>query len=128
MSQAQSKTIVIVDDDDGVRDSTAVLLESCGYGTASFVSAEDLLEEIDRLEGACLLIDIQMPGTSGLELLEKLRERSIRTPAILMTANAEHIGERAVKAGALTVLRKPFSEEALLHWIAIAFGPKASRD
>jgi len=118
---------VIVDDDDSVRDSTAVLLEACGYGTQNFASADEFLEKAAGLAGECLLVDVQMPGTSGLELLEKLRARNIRTPVILMTANAEHLGERAAQAGALTVLRKPFSEEALLHWIAIAFGPNSPR-
>jgi two-component system response regulator FixJ len=113
---------VIVDDDDAVRDSTCVLLESSGYDCRSYVSADDFLEKTGGLLGDCLLLDVQMPGTSGVELLEVLRARGIATPVILMTANVERLGKRGAVAGALTVLRKPFTEEALLHWIARACG------
>ena len=115
---------MIVDDDDGVRDSTCVLLESSGYACRGFSSAADFLAKTEGRGGDCLLLDVQMPGTSGIELLDHLRTRGIRTPAILMTANVERVGERAAQVGALTVLRKPFAEETLLRWIAVACGQK----
>jgi two-component system response regulator FixJ len=111
---------VIVDDDDAVRDSTCVLLESCGYDCVSYVSADAFLEKTGGRMGDCLLLDVQMPGTSGVELLELLRTRRIETPVILMTANVERLGNRGAAAGALTVLRKPFAEDVLLRWIARA--------
>jgi two-component system response regulator FixJ len=113
---------VIIDDDDAVRDSTCVLLESYGYDCKSYASADAFLEKTGGRMGDCLLLDVQMPGTSGVELLEFLRARGIDTPVILMTANVERLGDRGAAAGALTVLRKPFTEDALLHWIARACG------
>jgi two-component system response regulator FixJ len=115
-----SRVIVIVDDDDGVRDSTRVLLEACGYATDGYASANEFLEKTSGKSGDCLLLDVQMPGMTGIELLEHLRRSGIQTPVVLMTANIEGIGDRAVRAGAVTVLRKPFVEDALLKWIALA--------
>lgn len=122
MSKPQPRIVVIVDDDDAVRDSTCVLLESSGYDCRSYISADDFLEKTGGCLGDCLLLDVQMPGTSGVELLELLRARGIATPVILMTANVERLGNRGTEAGALTVLRKPFAEDVLLQWIARACG------
>ncbi len=116
-----SRVIVVVDDDDGVRDSTRVLLEACGYTADGYASADDFLAKTGGEAGDCLLLDVQMPGMSGIELLEHLRRRGIQTPVVLMTANIEGIGDRAAQAGAVTVLRKPFVEDMLLKWIALAF-------
>ena len=122
MSKAPSGIVVIVDDDDAVRDSTCVLLDSSFYDCRSYVSADAFLEKTGGRLGNCLLLDVQMPGTSGVELLELLRARGIATPVILMTANVECLGNRGIEAGALTVLRKPFAEDVLLRWIARACG------
>ena len=126
MSAARTKAIVIVDDDDGVRDSTRVLLESYGYSTECFESAEVFLEKTEGRVGDCLLVEVQMPGMSGIKLLEHLRARGIQKPVILMTANVERLGDRAAQVGALAILRKPFSEDALLE--AIALVDKTSED
>jgi FixJ family two-component response regulator len=117
VSNTRPSKIAIVDDNDGVSDSTRALLESHGLQIETFPSAEALLESALAACVDCLLVDIQMPGLGGVELLEQLRASGVHTPAILMTANVEHIGARAAQVGALTVLRKPFGEEELLNWI-----------
>jgi FixJ family two-component response regulator len=122
VSADKLKVIVIVDDDDGVRDSTRVLLEACGYATEGFASADDYLAKSAGTGGDCLLLDVQMPGMSGIELLEHMRAQGNPTPVVLMTANIERLGDRPAQAGAVTVLRKPFAEDALLSWIARACG------
>jgi CheY-like chemotaxis protein len=120
VSVAEPRKIIIVDDDDGVRDSTRVLLEAHGFAAAGFAGADAFLEKNGADGASCLLLDVQMPGTSGLELLEQLRTRAIAIPVIMMTANVERASARAVQAGALTVLRKPFSEDELLKWLNFA--------
>jgi len=120
VSRETSRVIVIIDDDDGVRDSTRVLLEACGYATDGYASANEFLAKTSGAAGDCLLLDVQMPGMSGIELLEHLRNHGIQTPVVLMTANIESLGDRAIRAGAVTVLRKPFAEEAVLKWISLA--------
>lgn len=122
VSETSTKNVVIVDDDDGVRDSTQALLEACGYRVAPFPSAADFLRHAGAENTGCLLLDLNMPGMNGIELLEVLRSRSIATPAIVLTANGEKLSARMAKAGVLKILRKPVSEGDLLHWIEIAFG------
>ena len=113
-------TIVIIDDDEAVRDSTCVLLQSYGYPTQTYPSADHFLQETAGASGDCLVVDVQMPGLSGVELVETLRARAIATPVILMTANVESLGERGEKAGAAAVLRKPFAEDALIEAVTRA--------
>ena len=117
---AAPKTIVIIDDDEAVRDSTDVLLKSYGHTTQIFPSADAFLQATAGTGGDVLVVDVQMPGLSGIELLEALRARAIATPVILMTANPDQLGERGKQAGAIDVLRKPFSEDVLLSTIARA--------
>lgn len=118
MSGVASKTIVIIDDDEAVRDSTCVLLQSYGYPTQTFPSADVYLRETGGAAGDCLVVDVQMPGLSGVELVEALRARAIATPVILMTANVESLGARGQQAGAAAILRKPFAEDALIQAVA----------
>ena len=120
MSGVVSKTIVIIDDDEAVRDSTCVLLQSYGYPTQTYPSADVYLQETSGALGDCLIVDLQMPGLSGVELVEALRARAIATPVILMTANVESLGARGQQAGAAAILRKPFAEDALIQAVARA--------
>lgn len=123
MSKANPYKVAIVDDDDGVRDSTSILLESFGYRTEVFASAEAFLASPFIAEADCLLLDVQMPGMTGIELLEHLRTSNVRTPAILMTANVERIGRRGTDAGAFAIVRKPFAEDEIEHRIREACDP-----
>jgi FixJ family two-component response regulator len=117
--------IGIVDDDDSIRESTSSLIRSAGYSSALFESGESLLNSEHLRETACLIVDIRMPGLSGLELQRELckgiRSTSRSIPIIFITAHAEE-RERAIalKQGALAFLAKPFSDEALLSAIQSA--------
>jgi len=122
MIESRDNTICVIDDDRAVRESTAALLESAGYDVKSFASADDFLGQSGSENISCFLLDLNMPGMSGLELLELLRSREIATPAIVLTANGERLNARMTRAGVLKILRKPVSEADLLQWIETALG------
>lgn len=106
-----------MEDDNAVRDSLCLLLRVEGYAVRDYASAEAFLADTDGRDAACLLLDLHMGGLSGLGLLEHLRRLGINTPAILMTANDEHLQMRGTLAGALAILRKPPDTDEMLQWI-----------
>jgi two-component system response regulator FixJ len=108
--------ICIVDDDDEVRASTRLLLESMDYSVEDFDAAEGLLRSIHESPADCLILDYHLPGLSGLDLLELLREQGVTMPAIIMTANP-HLAARAARAGVAVVLHKPVEAENLSQWL-----------
>jgi FixJ family two-component response regulator len=119
----RSKTapfIGIVDDDESVRAAVDSLIRSAGYRTALFASAEALLHSDQIHEMDCLIIDIQMPRLSGLELQRRLAEANPATAIIFVSAHAEELRATALNQGAVAVLGKPFSDEALLSAIQSA--------
>ena len=112
----QSHTISIIDDDAFARDGIKELVESLGYETLTFVSAEHFLESGVVARTTCLITDIQMPGLSGLELQEKLQVQGYRTSIVLITAYPnEEQRNRALRAGAIGFLSKPFEERSLVE-------------
>jgi len=115
-------TVHIVDDDEAIRDSLSVLLGAGGFAVAAYPSAEAFLVASTQGPG-CVLIDVRMPGMGGLELQEELVRRGRRIPVILMTGHADvPIAVRAMKAGAVDFVGKPFDGEAMLAAIQRAFG------
>jgi len=120
MSESRGATICVIDDDRAVLESTVALLESSGYTVKPFASADEFLRRPGSENTDCLLLDLNMPGLNGLELLELLRSRRITAPAVILTANGERFSARMTRAGVLKVLRKPVSEADLLHWIEAA--------
>ena len=113
--------ISIIDDDALARDGIRDLVESLGYESLTFVSAEHFLESGSVDKTTCLITDIQMPGLSGLELQEKLHAQGYRTPVILITAYPnEQQRSRALGAGAIGFLSKPFEERSLLECLDLA--------
>ena len=112
--------ISIVDDDESVRESTKALVRSLGYSARTFASAEEFLDS-DPDETSCLILDVQMKGLSGVELLERLIAEGRRTPVIFVTAFPdERIRNHVLDAGAVGFLRKPFSDEKLTHCLDTA--------
>jgi FixJ family two-component response regulator len=117
--------IGIVDDDESVRDSISSLLRSAGYKTESFESAEAYLNSDRASEPNCLLLDVRMPGLSGLQLQSELNHQKVSIPVIFITAHSdEQVRERALSEGAVAVLGKPFNDDVLLGAIDSAVGNK----
>src|SRR6516164_7738839 len=113
--------VYIVDDDDAVRDSLSVLLESKAYTVRSFGSAPEFLAAAASLPVGCLIADIRMPEMDGLELQQRLIERSLHFPMIVITGHGDvPLAVRAMKAGAIDFIEKPFASEAILDSLAAA--------
>jgi two-component system, LuxR family, response regulator FixJ len=121
------KYVYAVDDDAGFRDSLRWLLESAGYETRAYASAEQFLREYRCGTGVCLILDVRLPGMSGPDLQRLLRQRGDRLPVIFISG---HVGvsaaAEAVRNGALHFLEKPFPDAALLRVIDTV--PLASRN
>jgi FixJ family two-component response regulator len=107
--------VFVVDDEQAVRDSLRWLLESVGLSVRSYPTAADFLHDYDAAQPGCLVLDVRMPGMSGLDLQEELARRGAELPTIVITAHAEvPMAVRAVKAGAVDFIQKPFSDQLLL--------------
>ena len=118
---SEAPLVSIVDDDALARDGIRALVESLGYNSATFMSAENFLEDGLIAETTCLITDLQMPGLSGLELQQVLRSQGYHTPVILITAysNEKH-QTRALNNGAIGFLTKPFDERLLIECLTTA--------
>jgi FixJ family two-component response regulator len=125
----ESLTVYVVDDDDSIRRALQRLLRSVGYHAVTFDSAEEFLESASCSVEDCLVLDIRLPGMSGLDLQEKLASSGANHSVIFMTAHDNpQWQERAKKAGALAYLRKPFGDQSLLDAIQIACEKKGIMD
>ena len=109
------KLVFIVDDDEAVRDSLQLLLESAGHAVRAFEAAADALHACRTRVPACIVTDVRMPEMDGLEFQEKLTAGGIHVPVIVMTGHADvPLAVRAMKAGAVDFIEKPFGDEAIL--------------
>jgi FixJ family two-component response regulator len=115
--------ISIVDDDESIRRTTTFLIESFGFRAAAFESAENFLKSGQLHDTSCLILDVQMPGTTGLELQSELAAAGYDIPIIFITAYDNKVSRKqAMQAGAAAFLGKPFSDEELLQTIRSALG------
>jgi FixJ family two-component response regulator len=115
MSDSQQATVFIVDDDTHVRNATALLMQSVGLPMVAYSTAQEFLEKYDGRPG-CLVLDVRMPGMSGLELQQRLNELGRPLSIIMVTGHADvPMTVRAVKAGAVDFLQKPFNDQQLLE-------------
>ncbi len=115
---SELSTVFIVDDDEAVRDSLSFLMQSVGLPTETFDSADSFLQANPVGRAGCLLLDIRMPGMSGLELQGLLGERDIRLPVIFISGHADvPMAVRALKAGAFDFVEKPFNDQLLLDCV-----------
>ena len=118
--------VFVVDDDEAVRQSTAWLIESIGLKVITFNCADDFLQEYDS-ENGCIVMDVRMPGMSGLEAQEELNKREIDLPLIFITGHSDvPMAVRALKLGAFDFIEKPFNDQLLLD--AIQKGIKLNSD
>jgi FixJ family two-component response regulator len=117
----EGNLISVLDDDESVRRTTKLLVESFGYRAAVFESAESFLKSEQLCDTACLVADVQMPGMNGLQLQSHLAAEGYSIPTIFITAYGDKESRRQAKeAGAVAFLAKPFSDEQLLEHIPSA--------
>lgn len=108
----------VVDDDPGFRNSLRSLLEADGLAVETYADAADFLGRHRHEQPGCLLVDVRMPGMSGLQLQEEMQRRDLRVPVIFLTAHGDiAMAVAAVRRGALDFLEKPFDDEALLRLV-----------
>jgi two-component system response regulator FixJ len=109
-------TVFVIDDDAAVRQSLSLLMRSMALAVETFDSAQDFLDRADPTRPGCLVLDIRMPGMSGLELQEELSRLGFTTPVIFITGHGDvAMAVRAMKTGAVDFIEKPFSDQVLLE-------------
>lgn len=117
-SMSEKQTVFVVDDDAAVRDSLSWLIKSVGLNVETFGSAQEFLEVNPANRAGCLVLDVRMPGMSGLELQEKLTAQKVAMPVIIITGHGDvPMAVRTVKSGAFDFIEKPFNDQALLDRI-----------
>ena len=126
-SRARRKLISLVDDDQSIRRTTTLLIQSFGYQAAAFESAESLLKSGQLQETSCLIVDVQMPGMNGLQLQRQLAASGYNIPIIFITAyDNKESRQQAMQAGAVAFLSKPFNDELLLETICATLRDRES--
>jgi FixJ family two-component response regulator len=113
--------VCVVDDDSDIRDGLKLLMESVGITCFTFSSTREFLQSPQIVDANCLILDIRLPGTGGLDLQEELAKAQIKTPIIFITAHGDiPMSVRAIKAGAVEFLTKPFREQDILDAVQAA--------
>ena len=121
------KSIYVVDDDPGILKATGRLLNALGFGVQTFSSAEEFWARGDPIGAVCLILDIHLGGTSGIDLRRQLSQSGSAVPVIFITGkDSETTRQAAMQAGCSAYLPKPFSAQALVDGINIALGADAS--
>jgi len=121
--ETKTEMVAIVDDDNSIRTAVQDLLEAVSLPVQGFASAEEFLSSGKQRVTACLIVDIRMPGMSGLELQEKLNAEGCRIPTIFITAHGDaKMRAQALRAGAVEFLTKPFDDEILIESVRAALG------
>jgi FixJ family two-component response regulator len=127
MRSMPSATVFVIDDDTNVRASLQGLLKSAGLRSKSFETAEQFLEEEPCSGPSCLILDVSLPGISGLEFQERMRKTGRQIPIVFITGHGDiPMSVRAMKAGALEFLTKPFDDGQLLSAVEQALEQDAA--
>ncbi len=122
------QTVFVVDDDAAVRDSLSWLIKSVGLNVETFGSAQEFLNACTPNRAGCLVLDVRMPGMSGLDLQEKLAGQRIFLPVIIITGHGDvPMAVRTVKSGAFDFIEKPFNDQVLLDRIQQALEKDAEQ-
>jgi FixJ family two-component response regulator len=120
-TKEKPKLVAIIDDNEPVRIALEGLMKAVGFPALAFAHAEDFLASDRKHDTACLIVDIRLPGMSGLELQSKLNAERYRIPTIFITAHGdEEVRMQALRAGAVEFLTKPFDDEALVYTVRAA--------
>ena len=115
------QAVCIIDDDESVRVATTCLVRSLGHAVRTFASGEEFLKSPYVEDAGCLIVDVNMPRMSGLELQSRLREKGLAPPIIFITAYPEERARaRALEAGAICYLDKPFDSATLIECLDLA--------
>ena len=115
MTNPQHHVVYVVDDDQGMLDSTVWLLESVGLNAVPFTSGQAFLSAVDPALSACVILDIRMPAMGGLNVQQALQDRGLTLPVIFVSGHADvPIVVRAFKAGAHDFIEKPYNQQLLL--------------
>jgi FixJ family two-component response regulator len=123
---ATGALIAVVDDDESVRRATRRLLRSAGFEVETYSSGQEFLDAVRYRSPGCVIVDLHMPGMSGLEMQSRLAGSGPKIPVVFITAYDDPgARDRALQAGAVSYLRKPFSEETLLEAIDSAISGTA---
>jgi FixJ family two-component response regulator len=123
MDRDSASIVAVIDDDNDVGDVLGGLLETMGYQVETYRSGTDFLSEakMDRL--ACLVVDQNMPRMTGLEMIERLSDRGVNIPSLLITGIHDvEVERKAASLGVMTVLEKPMSHHELLRFISVSVG------
>ena len=123
MNETLTKTgiIAIVDDDEPLREALGSVMKAAGFATNTFGSAEEFLNSADRGNAACLILDVRLPGMSGVELQKRLADAKSQIPVIFVTAHGDaSLRDLVMKVGAAGFLNKPVRSDALLKEIYAA--------
>lgn len=125
----ESKVVHLVDDDAAVRRSVGFMLKTSGHQVESYESGSELLKDSGKLEQGCILLDIRMPGMDGLQVQQALQENGVALPVIIMTGHGDvGLAVKAMKAGAVDFIEKPFEKGALLAALEEGFRRLSHKD
>ncbi|MBJ7409891.1 MAG: response regulator [Phenylobacterium sp.] len=116
----------VIDDDEAVRDSLAIMLETRGFDVTTYATAQAFLSQAERGVGGCVITDIQMPEMNGLQLLRAFNARNMHIPVLVVTARASRtLAQEALAQGARAVIEKPFAPEILVEAVQAALDAAA---
>jgi len=119
----EAPVIAIVDDDESFREALERFLGTFAFRVRTFASGEEFLESSELRFVACLLLDVAMPGMTGLEVKQQLRARGLGIPTVFVTAHADdEVTQHLVAAGAIAILPKPVDQQMLLHLVQRVVG------
>lgn len=122
MNRSDTRLVYLVDDDAAVRRSVGFMLKTSGFQVRSYETGVDMLRSAATLDDGCILLDIRMPGMDGLEVQRALQEKGVVLPVIIMTGHGDvGLAVKAMKAGAVDFIEKPFAKETLISSIDESF-------
>ena len=128
--QSKRQTVFIVDDDEDLREALSLLMRSVGIKSQAYASAKEFLHQLDAGDSGCLILDIRMPGMTGMELQAELHKRRIKMPIIFLTDHGDvPLAVTAMKAGAFDFIQKPLDAHRLMISVMNALkGDRGSGD